>query len=289
METYVYADILFIINFSMDYLCLYVTAKILRRAVSLKRLLISSLLGAVYSVLSLFLPVTSGVALAIDVLVCFFMSAIAFHIKKQTKKTFLSALLYFLVSMTVGGIMTAFYNLLNKFDLPLGALESDGLSVWGFAFLAIIAAAFSLFGGGIIFKKKEVKTCTLTLTFDKKTVTLRGLSDSGNLARDALSGKPVIIIDRAAAEEFVDEKILNDFLNGIPPKNPAYSSMRPAPINTVSGKSMIVLLRAEKMVISCETPKGHEEFCPDALFALGDVGKGDGDCQAVIPYSLFRG
>ncbi len=288
-ETYIYVDILFLVNFSMDYLCLYISAKILRRALSAKRLVLSSLLGAVYSVVSVFLSVESWLALVIDILVCICMCAIAFHTKKQFKKTLVSALLYFLVSMTVGGIMTALFNLINKLDLPFDMAEGDGLSVWGFALLAILAGVMAAFGGNFVFKKKEIRDCQLAISFDGKEKSFNGLSDSGNLIKDPISGRPVIIIDRKLADGFVDSQILEDFINGIPPKSHAYSGMRIAPINTVSGKSVIVLLRADKITLTYNRGSKPESIRPDAMFALGDIGKSAEGCEAIIPYSLFRG
>ena len=288
-DTYVYVDILFLINFSMDYLCLYISAKILRRALSAKRLVLSSLLGAVYSVVSVFLSVESWLALLIDILVCLSMCAIAFHTKKQFKKTLVSALLYFLVSMTVGGIMTALFNLINKLDLPFDMADGDGLSVWGFALLAILAAIFAIFGGNFIFKKKEISSCQLKIVFDGKEKIFTGLSDSGNLIRDPISGRPVIIIDRKLADGFVDTRILDDFTNGIPTKSSAYSGMRIAPISTVSGRSVIVLLCADRITLTYNRGSKEESIQPDAMFALGDIGKSAAGYEAIIPYSLFRG
>ena len=273
----------------MDYLCLYISAKILRRALSAKRLVLSSLLGAVYSVVSVFLSVESWLALLIDILVCLSMCAIAFHTKKQFKKTLVSALLYFLVSMTVGGIMTALFNLINKLDLPFDMADGDGLSVWGFALLAILAAIFAIFGGNFIFKKKEISSCQLKIVFDGKEKIFTGLSDSGNLIRDPISGRPVIIIDRKLADGFVDTRILDDFTNGIPTKSSAYSGMRIAPISTVSGRSVIVLLCADRITLTYNRGSKEESIQPDAMFALGDIGKSAAGYEAIIPYSLFRG
>ena len=273
----------------MDYLCLYISAKILRRAISAKRLVISSLLGAFYSVVSVFLLVETWIALLIDILVCLSMCAIAFHAKKQFKKTILSSLLYFLVSMAIGGIMTALFNLVNKLDLPFDMADGDGLSVWGFALLAILAGIFAIFGGNFIFKKKEIKDCQLKIVFDGQEKTFNGMSDSGNLIRDPISGRAVIIIDRKLADGFVDKKILDDFIIGIPPQAHSYSGMRIAPISTVSGKSVIVLLRADKITLTYTRGSKQESICPDAMFALGDIGKSAEGYDAIIPYSLFRG
>ena len=49
MQIDVYADVLFLINFSMDYLCLYITARVLHRKMTLWRILSASALGGIYA------------------------------------------------------------------------------------------------------------------------------------------------------------------------------------------------------------------------------------------------
>ncbi|HRU41430.1 MAG TPA: sigma-E processing peptidase SpoIIGA, partial [Candidatus Diapherotrites archaeon] len=54
LETYVYADIILLENLIMNYLILWSTARLTRYRHSKVKLLIASLLGAVYAVLSYF-------------------------------------------------------------------------------------------------------------------------------------------------------------------------------------------------------------------------------------------
>ena len=272
----------------MDYLCLYITAKILRRAFSLKRIILASILGGLYGIATLLLPFSSAISLALDILACIVITVISFYKKRQTGQLVIITLLYFGVSMAVGGTMTALFNLLNKLNLPLDTIENDGISVWGFAFLSIAAGAFSLFGGRFIFKKRETSLCTLTIEFDGKRDTFCGLSDSGNLLRDYVSGKPIIIIDRNCASSLVNTHITDAFLRGEKSNDPAYSSMRLSHINTVSGESVIVILKPIKILIEYEYKGKPRQICPDALFALGNINNSR-EYDAIIPASLFRG
>lgn len=288
-QTYVYADILFLVNFSMDYLCLYISAKILRRALPAGRMLLSSALGGIYSVLSLFISAPSPIPFLLDILSCILICAVSFHKKGQIRKTLTAALLFFSVSMAVGGIMTALFNLLNKLDLPLDVLDGDSLSVWGFAILAIVAGGFSMLGGGLIFRKREIISCKLTIKFDGRQKTVCALCDSGNLVRDPISGKPVIILSREAGDGLVDRRITDSFLEGKMSNNAAYSGMHIASVNTATGTSLLVLLHADEMTVSYTDKKHTSEFLPDALFAVGDMKTKNGEYDAIIPYSLFRG
>lgn len=289
MQQDVYVDVLFLINFSMDYLCLYICSKLLGIAFSVKRLALAALLGGIYAAIALFLPVSSGVGLIFDIIMCPIICAIAFHRRRAMGSTMLYSVIFFLISMLLGGIMTALFNLLNRLDLPIGSLDGDSISVWIFALLAVSAAIISLFGGSMIFKKREIKHCDVTVCFNSRTLCLRGLCDSGNLVRDPISGTPVIILDKTAAYGFIDSRVTENYLQGISSDDPAYSSMRIAPISTVSGRSALVILRADSINLCYEHKNKKFTVTPSAYIAIADIGSGADGCGAIVPYSLLRG
>ena len=61
----VYADLLFLVNFSMDFLCLYLSIKLLHLPRVRWRMLSAAALGGVYSVVALLLSVESWLSLAL--------------------------------------------------------------------------------------------------------------------------------------------------------------------------------------------------------------------------------
>ena len=67
----VYADLLFLVNFSMDFLCYYLCARLLRRPLSLWRGIAASALGGIYAVAVLFLYADRVPAFLLDVIICF--------------------------------------------------------------------------------------------------------------------------------------------------------------------------------------------------------------------------
>ena len=77
MQT-LYADILFLINFSMDFLTLYVTAAILRRKTSVARLSVASAIGGLYGVASVFMQGILILNIFINLAVSYLMCVIVF-------------------------------------------------------------------------------------------------------------------------------------------------------------------------------------------------------------------
>ena len=55
MTTVIYADVYFIVNMSMDFTALFITAKIMNAKIGVGRFLAASVIGALYAILSLFL------------------------------------------------------------------------------------------------------------------------------------------------------------------------------------------------------------------------------------------
>ena len=66
MTQTVYVDLYFLINFSMDFLCFFLTSKLLSAKLSFGRTLVASTLGGIYANLALFLPVSVFFSLVID-------------------------------------------------------------------------------------------------------------------------------------------------------------------------------------------------------------------------------
>ena len=291
MVTEVYADLLFLINFSMDYLCLYICARILHRKMSLFKMVIAAAVGGVYSIISLVLDLGGAISLAIDIVVCILMCAIVFAEKsRRISSTLLCSFLFLGISMMTGGAMTAIFNLLNRLDLPIDSIGEDGISPYLFAILAIISAIITLRGSDILSRKSTVTTCTLKVKIKQKEATFKALSDSGNLARDPLVGKPIIIVDRNIFSEIADLSFFDDLSSGKTPQNLPYRNTRIIPIKTAVASSLLVAISPDKLTVELYDSKKKQTLSAeiDALVApseLGEVGEG---CNAIIPAEILK-
>ena len=253
-------------------------------------MLLAASIGGVYSVAALFLTVAAPLSLLIDVGVSLIMCAIVFSDKgRKFSSTLLCLFLFIGISMMTGGCMTAIFNLLNRLNLPLGDIETDGISTYLFAALAAIAGLISLGSGELISRRSAVKECLLTVTIDGKTLTLRALSDSGNLVKDALSGKAVILIDRAELSKITDLKQFDDFSRGIEPDPLKIRGLRLIPINTASGRGILTAAFADKLTAEITTKKSEQLSIElDALIAPSDIKNSAAGYSAVIPAEILK-
>lgn len=284
MQT-VYVDLYFFINFSMDLLCLYLTSRLLGEKLSLFRGTLAAALGGLYANLALFIGVGGIYGFLLDAVSLAIICIVGLAQRGRLKRIPLHILVFAAVSATLGGVMTALFYLFNRTGIFEFIKESDGdgISVWLFALLATISAVITLIGGRGATKKMSASEVELEITFGGRTAVVRGISDSGNLLRDPISGKPCIVADKKRLKKLIPPE-LSDLspqnalsrLSGL--KGDARKRIAIIPISTASGESLLVGLRAERIRIK----KGREERDADAIVALSELEVG-----ALVPSCLL--
>lgn len=283
----VYADLLFLINFSMDFLCLYLSVRLLHLKKSVWRMLIAAALGGVYSVAALFLQVSPWLSPVIDIGVCLGMCAVCAAGKGVSIwRLLLFGGTYFGISALMGGGMTAIYNLLGRADLPLTDVQEDGLSAWMFLALATVAALAAAFGGRLFGKQTAKQICSVQVQMDGARWELAGLCDSGNLLCDPISGTPVIVVDRDAWLDGMPGGLRRAIESGGREVDAAADArrVRLVPMQTAQGKGMAVALLPDEVMIKEQNGKQR------AVHALvAPAGQPiEGDYRAIVPLTLLK-
>ena len=283
----VYVDLLFMINFSMDFLCFFLTAKLLGIKLAAPRGALASALGGAYSVAALFMSVSSVLAFLIDAAVCCIMCAVCFGAKQKGRSMPLYILVYLAISMMLGGVMTALFNLLNRLDLPLSEGGSDGISVWMFAALALISAGVTVLGGAAFKKRTVQRTAYLSISYKGKSVTLDAMTDSGNLLKDPMSGSACIIVDIDAMREMLPKSICDAASRGDVASlallgGEDAKSLRLIPTKTVSGDGVLIGIRVDEVKID----RGRGAQSVRALIVLSDIKDSAGGNKALIPQGI---
>lgn len=287
MQNEVYADLLFLINFSMDFLCLFLTAQILRQKLRPIPAIVASMIGGAYSITSLFITAHSIYVLLIDVLVCVIMCLVCFAKYNKSARQLLTYCLTYLACATVlGGIMTVLFNLFNRLNLPLNS-GGDQISSWLFLLLAIISGVTALRGAKFIKKLPSRRTADIELYFCKKNIKLCGMVDTGNIVHDPISGKPIIIVNAHDVISIIPPQIKDAILSGcvqqlenIPSQY--IGKVRLIPGESVSGHCLLIGLVPDKIIISNEKKSAEVS----ALFAPAVLNSLPHGCSAIIPGDL---
>lgn len=288
----VYVDLFFLINFSMDFLCFFLTSKILNVPLRFWRMIAASVLGGLYADAALFLPLGRGAALGVDFAACAIICTAALWKPRESRSLPLYILVYTAVSMTLGGFMTAFFNLLNRSRWFSGTEtpDGDGISVWLFAALAAVSGVITFLSGKFFCRQSARKTANVTFYYGGKSVRLSAMTDNGNLLRDPLSGKLCMVADTDALRRLLPSDLWQMAKRGDAASLEKVSAqharkIRLIPARTATGAGLLVALRMERITV--DGGRGEREV--DAMVALTDLGKSAEGKQVLLPAELLMG
>ena len=288
----VYADLYFMINFSMDFLCFFLTAKILCAHFPILRAVCGSALGGLYAVLALVVPTAAlgrvG-ALLCDFAVCALICAAVFARRGRMKELFMLTPVFIAVSITLGGVMTVLFGLLDRLSLPLPEESSgDARSVFIFAVCALLGGVGVLVGGRAFGRRSTRKNAELRVELGSRSIRVRALCDSGNLLRDPISGAPCVIIEAERLRHILPEELISAALFGSVPDTRAMGGelgrrIRVIPSRTATGDGMLIAIRPDGVYVD----GGKGERRVDAMIAISRLGTTADGSEALIPPELL--
>ncbi len=277
----VYADILFLIDFSMDFLTFYIVSHIMRQKIKLIRICSASAMGGVYSVISLGMSVNRLLGFVFDIFVCFVMCMTAFLEKspKRFRRMPFYTVIYFIVSAMLGGIMTALFGLLNRSVTGIDGGRDD-LSLWVFGFVAIISGLATMLGSDLIGRSSRAKFGRLTVKMGTRKMSFEAMSDSGNMLKDPIGGRDVVIVDRNRAQSLVPA-LASGKMTSLPPE--LARTVRLIPIRTAAGEGMLTAFCPDEVFLDYDGTKKQI----DVLVALSKEELKNSRCEAIISADYF--
>ncbi len=288
MKQVIYGDVYFLINFSMDFLALYLTAALRHRPAKTWRLAAGGALGGLYATLALvvippvlepFLTFTLPLLL---VLVSYGYSGFFSLIK--------DAAAFFALSFAMGGVMTAVYYLVGRLlasreiyiNGSVETLYSD-LPLWVLALTAALAALISYLWGRYCKKAAAKKTVNLIIGEGGRELSLTAFCDSGNLLEEPIGRLPVILIGKEAMLSLLPPSLSPLFFSKDLPLEkvePRYlARLRFIPLTTVDHEGLVRGYIPDYISVNGEKKR--------ACVALDEAGGDFDGCEALIPTALL--
>jgi stage II sporulation protein GA (sporulation sigma-E factor processing peptidase) len=277
---YIYGDVLFVINFCMDFLSLYISGKLMHMKMSRLRLIIAATAGGIYGVVAV--AYLSGIAekaasLLLGIIVCMIA-----HYHKNIKRFAAVFALFFGVSLFMGGAMTFIYSNLGKYKNYIqvgGAIYTvlDDIPLYVFAIIAVASVLLSWIVGRIFSRKKHTAVCEAIVDFGGCMV------DSGNLLCDPISGTPVMFISEK--EKDIIPKALHEALDG---KTDGLDfdiirKLRFIPASTVAGSRVVVAAVPDTVYIKAG---GTDYEAKKVYISVDRDGNDFGGYSGMVPLSL---
>lgn len=210
---YIYAEYLLLENLIINYIILYVTKKFTRTETSKVRLIIASIIGALYA-LVVFYPSLAFMTKAIFKLsVSVLIIIIAFNPAKLIKFLKLVATFYIISFIFAGAALGLFY--FSNVDAFIGGgifyIKDFPIKILVFAIItSYLLIKFSW--DYIISKITKAKNFVpVTIDLNDKKVDIIALLDTGNALKDPISKFPVIVVQFSAIKELLPENVQSIF------------------------------------------------------------------------------
>lgn len=208
----IYLDIILLENLCMNYIILFATGLINKVSIKQWRIILASLLGGVYSILS-FAPILQVYSnLGFKILLSITMIYLSFK-PRNIKILFKQLILFYLVSFAFGGCAFALLyfvkpeNILMRNGFFTGTYPIKIAVLGGIVGFVIVNIAFKLVKGKI--SKKDM-FCQIKIVFREKQTQIKAMIDSGNLLKDPISGRPVIVVEAKQLEEIIPIQIIEN-------------------------------------------------------------------------------
>ena len=212
----IYIDILFLINFVMNYLLLSVEKRILKWNTKRIRIIMASSLGAVATCIFAILPSLYGEVkfLISYIVICALMIRISFRVQK-IRDLIRGVVVLYLITYCVGGVVSSLYYQRETFFYYADALKENLFGEMDFLYLVVsvlIATICILIIVRFLRHQRQMskEIYEVWLTRNQVCVHTMGLVDTGNCLFDPITGKPVIVVEMSLLEEALEPSLYND-------------------------------------------------------------------------------
>ncbi|MEW6662248.1 MAG: sigma-E processing peptidase SpoIIGA [Bacillota bacterium] len=263
---FVYLDILFLINFLMDYVILWAAARFGQYRTTFQRLTIASSIGALYS-LGILLPEADYLLTILARLIMSIIMVLIAYGRLPLKKTAQALGYFYLIAFVTGGAMLGTIYLFSRemqASPVMSGMFSFSVNIKYTWLLAGLATAILLGKWGSGFIKRNIFRSLLRLPvilcFGAVRIPVKALIDTGNNLKDPLTGRPVVIIEYELLRPFLPQATRSLFEKNQEPdvqeliNSLAESSWAPRvrmiPFSTIGKqKGMLLGLRPDEIIV----------------------------------------
>lgn len=224
----IYLDMMFMLNFCFDFILLLSVSIVLRRNISIKRLLLGSILGGL-TIFILFIKINNLELFIIKFLISLLMLLVTFKYR-NLKYTLRNLGFLYINSIVLGGFLY-FLNVQFSYKQEGLVFYYNGLSI-NFIILIIISPLiiYIYIRQSISLKNTYSLYHKVNIYFNNKTYKVNGFLDTGNKLKDPTTNKPVIILKENIIKNIKDYYLI--------------------PYTTIKDKGVLKCIKVDKIEIS---------------------------------------
>lgn len=208
----IYLDLILLENIIMNYIIILATGMICKVNIKHTRIFLSSLLGAIYAIISYIVNIRIYTNHTIKIFVSICMVYIAFN-SPNVKTMLKQIVIFYLTSFCFGG--AAYYLLYNLSPNLIQNVNGyfSGIYPVKIAILGGILGFFVINISFNIIKSKLTKKDILydiEIFYKQKRSKIKVILDTGNFLTDPITNTPVLIAESSKLKNIIPEKILNN-------------------------------------------------------------------------------
>ena len=211
----IYIDVVLIENLLMNYIILFATGVILKVKIKHIRLLLASLVGAVYTIIAYISNLRIYSNFLLKLILSLVIIYIAFN-PKNVKKLCKFTLIFYLTSFVFGGAAFALIYIVKPQEILRNnglVLNSNSLKVIFIS--AIVAFMIITIGFKVVKNKISAKDmyCDIKIKLNHKEIETKAMIDTGNFLKEPITNTPVIVVEHTLLYNCIPKEILNHLGN----------------------------------------------------------------------------
>ncbi len=211
----IYIDVVLIENLIMNYIILLATGVILKTKIKHFKIIMSSLIGAIYTILAYVITIPIYSSFFMKFLLSIIIIYVAYN-PQNVKKMWKILIVFYLTSFVFGGAAFALIyivkpqDILMKNGLFLGTYPMKSVVLAGIIGFIIIVTAFKIVRNRIT--KRDIYK-NVKIEIDGKQIHLNAILDTGNMLKDPITGSPVIVVEKSILYEILPLELLDNIEN----------------------------------------------------------------------------
>ena len=274
----IYVDVLVALNWLIDALLLYATARLLRTPLGRFRMVLGSLFGGIYACRLLLPTLPFLVRLLVDVAAASIMLLLAFG--KCRLYTFVKRLTLFMItSMLFSGVTSLLSG--ERLLVHNGVVYADISPLLLTVFTVAAYGVVRVWEWAMTRRLPKGGECRLSVCDNGGESRVRAMWDSGMHLREPFSGAPVVLIQRRSMENSLPKE-LQEALAG----TTTTTRLRMIPYRTVGGEGMLPAFRPRSVTVQRLGEKDRD--ISGVYVALCDD-LGRGEYEALIGNDCWEG
>ncbi|MCL2611593.1 MAG: sigma-E processing peptidase SpoIIGA [Defluviitaleaceae bacterium] len=214
MQIVLYADMVFLINFIMDFLIFFVVAKLAKKKIKIIRLILGSFVAALTYCILIFTPILRNYYNFFSSLVVLSLGIIVVFGVKNFRQFLKLMVLSHISAFAIGGLSIALFYYTNITGI-LG--EMLGFTIEYFSFKILLTSSCIIY----IITKLSLKAIhnfalrkqcfyDISIFWEDKEVSIKTLVDTGNTLCDPITNAPVIVAEYNHMKNILPENF-NEF------------------------------------------------------------------------------